>query len=264
MLAGARPLPSLAGRTVSGGMVDAAALIERLGSTAPPALRTAVSLPAGNPQVGRPLVAAGGAFDDGSVDWSWQRCDAGCTIVAGAQQATYVPTAADVGHRLRAVATATTAGGSVSSQSGLSDPVVAVPQSAPAPPAAVPTLTAPAPAAPVPAAPVKPHRLGLSLSHRWRATGSRFTLRRLRVSHLPLYAAVRIRCSGRGCPVRSLRVRASRSSLDLCRALGKRTHFRSRQTLELRIAAPGYETAAIRFALQRGRRPHAVVTVAGG
>ena len=258
MLAGARPLPSLAGRTVSGGMVDAAALIERLGSAPAPALRTAVSLPPGSPQVERPLTAAGGTFDGGSVTWSWQRCDTDCTIVVGAQQATYVPTAADVGHRLLAIATATTPGGSLSSQSGLSDPVVAIPQSAPAAPAAVPAVSAPAPAAPAPAKP-----LGLSLSHRWQATGSRFTLRRLRVSHLPRHAAVRIRCIGRGCPVRSLRVKASRSLVDLRRALGKRTRFRSGQTLELHISAPGYATAVIRFALKRGRRPRAVATIAG-
>ncbi len=257
MLAGARPLPSLAGRTVSGGMVDAAALLERLGSTAPPALRTAVSLPSGSPLVDRPLTAGGGAFDAGSVDWSWQRCDAGCTVIAGAQQATYVPTAADVGHRLRAIATATTAGGSVSSQSGLSDPVVvAAAQAAPVPPPPAAVAT------PAPAAPAKPHTLRPGLSHRWLRSGSRFTLRRLRVSHLPHGATVRIGCSGRGCPVRSLRVKASGSSLDLLRALGRRTRFRSGQTLELRVWAPGYTTAVVRFALQRGRSPRALVTAA--
>jgi hypothetical protein len=259
MLAGARPLPSLAGRTVSGGMVDAGALLERLDSEPAPTLRTAVSLPpGGSPQVGRPLTAAGGAFDGGTVAWSWQRCDAGCTVIAAAQEASYVPTAADIGHSLRAIATATTPGGSASSQSDLSDPVVAVPQSAPVPPVAAPAVSAPAPAAPA-----KPHRLRFSLSHRWRRHGSRFTLRRLRLSRLPLRAVVRIRCSGRGCPVRSLRVKASRSSLDLLRVLRKRTRFRSGQRLELRVSTPGYETAVVRFALKRGSRPRAVVTAAG-
>jgi hypothetical protein len=253
MLAGARPLPSLAGRTVAGGMVDAAGLLAELGTHAAPALRTAVSLQAGTPTVGRPLSASGGTFDDGAVTWSWERCDGGCTVIAGAQAPTYTPTAADIGRRLRATAMATTSGGSLSSHSELSDPVADVAQGAPSSPPS--SKTPDPPVVHPPAAPALTMRP--LVSQNWRTAGSRFTLRGLGVSRLPRGSVVQIGCKGRRCPLRSKRVTASRSSVDLLRALGKHRSFRAGQTLELRISAPGYETAVVRFVLKRGKRPRA-------
>ncbi|MEA2312313.1 MAG: fibronectin-binding autotransporter adhesin [Solirubrobacteraceae bacterium] len=91
-----------------------------------------------------------------SFAYQWQRCDAGgasCTDVAGATANTYTLTAADVGHTMRAVVTATNAGGHSAQTSAPSAKVTAKPQPAPAPtPTPSPTPTpAPTPA-PAPAA----------------------------------------------------------------------------------------------------------------
>ena len=262
MLASARPLTSLAGRTVAGGMVDAAALLERLGSEPAPLLESAVALPSGSPTVGGPLAASGGTFDGGTVDWSWERCDAagsGCTPIAGALLATYAPTAADVGLRLRVTATATNSGGSTPSTSGLSAPVADPASAGVAGPAASLTPAAPAAGAPAQAAPAIVPAIASPLSARWSVKGARLRLRRLVVRRLPRGAWVRIACTGARCPVRSkTATKASGGSVDLVRALGRKTAFRAGQTLTVRISAAGYRDAIVRFALKRGRRPRAV------
>lgn len=255
MVAGAQPLPSLAGRTAAGGMINAAGVLSEIETHAAPALRSAVSLAPGTPTLGRPLSASGGTFDDGEVTWSWERCDGTCTVIAGAQAPTYTPTAADIGRRLRATATATTPGGALSSRSELTDPVADVQHDpAPAPPSSQP------PASPVVHAPAAPALLMRPLvSHSWRSAGSRFTLRRLSVSRLPRHSVVQISCKGGHCPLRAKRLEPSHSSVDLLRALGKRRSFRAGQTLEVRVSAPGYRTAVVRLVLRRGERPRAVL-----
>jgi YD repeat-containing protein len=59
--------------------------------------------------------------------YQWQDCDASggaCTVIAGANGSSYTPTAADVGHRIVAVVTATNSGGSATSSSEPSGVVV--------------------------------------------------------------------------------------------------------------------------------------------
>ena len=60
MLAGARPLASLAGRTAAGGMLNAAGLLTEIETHAAPTLRSAVSLAPGTDTLGRPLRRAAG------------------------------------------------------------------------------------------------------------------------------------------------------------------------------------------------------------
>jgi hypothetical protein len=64
------------------------------------------------------------------VSYAWQRCNANgriCTPIAGATAATYVPVAADVGHALAALVTATVSGKTQAAFSVASDAVAAPP-----------------------------------------------------------------------------------------------------------------------------------------
>jgi hypothetical protein len=66
----------------------------------------------GTPQQGQTLTASPGTWnvDDVTLGYQWQHCDAAganCTDIAGANQATYLVTAADVGFTIRANVTAT-------------------------------------------------------------------------------------------------------------------------------------------------------------
>ena len=124
----AQPLGALEGRVVSGGLLDAAAMLRALDATIAPTIRTPVTLPAVSPVVGTEITAGGDTFDAGTVSWTWQRCDAGgCADIHGAQLPAYTPTAADLGDRLRAIATAATPGGSTASTSPQSEPVISAP-----------------------------------------------------------------------------------------------------------------------------------------
>jgi hypothetical protein len=103
-----------------------------------PPVNLALPAIAGTPTEGQTLSASegtwGGSFPVAYAH-AWQRCDAtgaGCVGAAGATGASYVLTSADVGSTLRAVVTATDAGGSTSTTS-LPTAVVAA---APRPPAA--------------------------------------------------------------------------------------------------------------------------------
>lgn len=71
----------------------------------------------GTPEIGRLLVAVPGGWDGGkpvSFTYQWQRCDAAggaCAPIPEADEVTYKPTAADVGHALLVSVTAQTSAG---------------------------------------------------------------------------------------------------------------------------------------------------------
>ncbi len=97
----------------------------------PPTPTTAPTVTS-TPQDGADAVATPGGWHNGGapgepeVALRWQRCDAAgaaCADLPGATAATYRAVAADVGHRLRVVATGTNDGGSATSASAPSAPV---------------------------------------------------------------------------------------------------------------------------------------------
>ncbi|HMJ35278.1 MAG TPA: hypothetical protein VK501_15315 [Baekduia sp.] len=105
---------------------------------------------AASPIVGLKLTAKDGEWGGPSLTFArgWQQCDTSalnCVQIPGATSADYVPTAADVGHRLRFAVTATNAAASVIAFSPATG-VVAAPSSAEPPtPKPDPTPDTPAP-----------------------------------------------------------------------------------------------------------------------
>ncbi|HEX3456127.1 MAG TPA: glycoside hydrolase family 25 protein, partial [Gaiellaceae bacterium] len=75
----------------------------------------------GPPEAGQLLAAVPGTWEGGkpiTFAYQWRRCDAAglnCLAITGAAAETYRPVAADVGHSLKAVVTATSAGGNATS-----------------------------------------------------------------------------------------------------------------------------------------------------
>ena len=94
-----------------------------------PALSAAATI-AGTTTVGETLTAGQGSWTNSPVLYSyvWEDCDAGganCVAIAGATASTYTLVAADSGHTLRVIVTATNGGGSASSTSAATAVVAA-------------------------------------------------------------------------------------------------------------------------------------------
>jgi GH25 family lysozyme M1 (1,4-beta-N-acetylmuramidase) len=110
----------------------------------PPLLSAPPTL-VGPPEAGHLLAAVPGTWEGGKpiqFTYQWRRCDAAganCVTIVGATGESYRPVTDDVGHALKAVATATSAAGSASAETA---PTAAV-TPAGTPPAARPTNIAP-------------------------------------------------------------------------------------------------------------------------
>ncbi len=104
----------------------------------PPAAPVDTTLPAisGSTVEGDTLSATAGTWggEPTSYTYQWQDCNSSgesCAVISGATSATYNLASSDVGHRLRAVVTATNAGGSTSATSTATAAVTAIPPAAP-------------------------------------------------------------------------------------------------------------------------------------
>ena len=128
-----------------GGSPEYASLV---GPVAPASALASTTQPAvsGKAMQGQTLSLTPGAWTStaASVAYAWQRCNANgriCTPIAGATAAAYVPVAADVGHALAALVTATVSGKMQAAFSVASDAVAAPPVlAATTPPAVTGTL----------------------------------------------------------------------------------------------------------------------------
>jgi hypothetical protein len=106
-------------------LVGPVAAASALASTVQPAM-------SGKPVQGQTLSVTPGAWTSSaaSVSYAWQRCNTNgriCSAIAGASAATYVPVAADVGHAVAALVTATASGKTQAAFSVASDDVAAPP-----------------------------------------------------------------------------------------------------------------------------------------
>ena len=104
----------------------------------PPAAPSNTTLPAvtGATTQGQTLSTSNGSWGGSPTSYSyqWRRCDtngANCSDISGASQSSYTLAAADVGHTIRAVVTATNAGGSTPATSNQTAAVQADPPAAP-------------------------------------------------------------------------------------------------------------------------------------
>ena len=175
----------------------------------PPTVVTPPAAPTGpggaEPVEGQELTADDGEFAgvEGTRAYQFQRCATedteSCTDIDGATGASYRPTAADVGSRLRLVVTASNAGGSTTAVS----PMTSVVRAAPA-------TGTPAPVAP-PAAPcvsTRSMRLHWTVPARTRMRSFKVTVNGRRVATLRGGTrAVTVSLSGR--PVQTVRVLVS-------------------------------------------------------
>jgi hypothetical protein len=106
-------LPALLATIVAGLALAASAFAAAPGNTTPPSV-------SGTAKVGQSLTVSNGTWTGSptSYTYQWQRCTSGtCTNVAGATSQSYTVRAADAGHTLRAVVTATNADGSSTANS---------------------------------------------------------------------------------------------------------------------------------------------------
>ena len=102
----------------------------------------------------------------------------------------------------------------------------------------------------VPPPPITP-RIDSTVQSKWgfdQRTGRRFFLFRLKVVAPPKGSAAQLRCRGRRCPFQSRRfTRIRRNAITLYKNISaakvvkkRNRRFRARQTVQLRVTAPGY------------------------
>ncbi len=130
----ARRSSALDGSSVSGGALDAAALLDAPPADpgTPPIVLTAPVL-TGQPMIGQTLTADGAAFDGAtSTGWRWEACrtdGGGCQTVSGESSRTLRVGTALRGRRVRTVAVATNSAGEITTASALTAPVTDPPPS---------------------------------------------------------------------------------------------------------------------------------------
>jgi hypothetical protein len=102
--------------------------------------------------------------------------------------------------------------------------------------------------------------IAAGVSTKWDVQGTRFTLTQLTISQAPRGAKLELRCAGRGCPFarRTLTGKTRRGMLNAFPSLGKRVHFRAKQTLEIRVSANGFNTKVAQLKLVKGKIPTTV------
>jgi 6-phosphogluconolactonase (cycloisomerase 2 family) len=97
------------------------------------------------------------------------------------------------------------------------------------------------------------------LSTRWSVKGSRLTLKGLTITQVPAKSfKAEIRCAGTGCPFKRKALKGkvkSRAMNALGSLSSKQREFRAKQTLEVWVSAPGFNTKVAQLKLKAGRIP---------
>ena len=98
------------------------------------------------------------------------------------------------------------------------------------------------------------------VSAKWDINGARFKLTQLTISNPPKGAKLEFRCAGKSCPLKSKKLSGKvRSGLLNARSsLGKKLRYRAGQTIEVRIAATGFNTKVAQIKLRAGKTPSVV------
>ena len=98
------------------------------------------------------------------------------------------------------------------------------------------------------------------VSAKWDINGARFKLTQLTISNPPNGATLEFRCAGKSCPLKSKKLsgKIRRGLLNARSSLGKKVRYRAGQTIEVRIAATGFNTKVAQIKLRAGRTPSVV------
>ena len=96
-----------------------------------------------------------------------------------------------------------------------------------------------------------------AVSTLWGVDGATILLRKMQVKNPPEGARVQLRCAGKGCPFKSVKAsKVKRRRIDVYATLGRaQRRFRAKQTLELRITAPGHIGKVVVYQLKQGKFP---------
>src|SRR5205814_913892 len=100
--------------------------------------------------------------------------------------------------------------------------------------------------------------LGASVSTKWSVKGSSFKLTFLAISGLPSKWSAVIKCSGSKCPFRkiTLKGKAKKGVANVLSSLSsKNRKFRAKQTLDVWVSAPNFNTKVARMRLRKGKIP---------
>jgi virginiamycin B lyase len=233
---------------------------------APPAL-------SGQAVEGQALSVSAGswAHDPSTFEYQWQICDAfgaGCTSVAGQNEASHRLTAGDVGHTLRALVTASNIGGATAAMSIVS----AVVQAAPHGPLLVPK--------PLPTGePLPVVGSAMTWNFGWARTYT--IVESLVVRGVPAGGVVEVTCHGRGCAFARWRsdaaTRRSACKRGKCKALypklahGEASLARLFKSRHLKVGAhvivsvlkAGWIGKSFVFTMRANKPPHVQITCLG-
>ena len=109
----------------------------------------------------------------------------------------------------------------------------------------------------------RPRRIDSSVSTRWAFNKRRVFLLRMRVNAPPRRAKAELRCGGKKCPFKRRKVGKIRKNaltvfknMKATKAVNKKIRrFRPKQTLQLRITAPGFTGKVVKYRIKRGKIP---------
>jgi hypothetical protein len=97
-----------------------------------------------------------------------------------------------------------------------------------------------------------------SVASKWNVKGSSLTMTSLVLSALPSKWTAVIKCSGKKCPfkTKALKGKVKKGSADVTKSLSsKQRKFRAKQTIEVWVSAPNFNTKVARLALKAGKIP---------
>jgi hypothetical protein len=100
--------------------------------------------------------------------------------------------------------------------------------------------------------------LSSGVSTKWNVRGSKLTLTFLTISALPKKWSAEIHCSGSKCPFKkkTLKGKAKKGAASVLGSLSKKQRkFRAKQTIEVWVSAPNFNTKVARLVLKAGKIP---------
>jgi 6-phosphogluconolactonase (cycloisomerase 2 family) len=100
--------------------------------------------------------------------------------------------------------------------------------------------------------------LSSGVSTKWSVKGSKLTLTFLTISALPKKWSAEIRCSGKKCPFKkkTLKGKTKKGAASVLGSLSKKQRkFRAKQTIEVWVSAPNFNTKVARLPLKAGKIP---------